>query len=110
MRERGFSGTGLEALKEYMEDIDAEAECEGAVMFVDADVAEDKGDEASEAVAVLDEMVLILWFGDSGGVGGKVYGAVCGRGASLGQSKVEFRGGVGREKLVGRVTLEEGGR
>ena len=55
-----FSGTGLEAVKEYIDEMDAEAECEGAVMFVVADVAGDSGEEGSEAVAVLDEIVLVL--------------------------------------------------
>ena len=41
---------------------------------------------------------------------GNFCGAGCGRDASLVGSKVEFRGGVGKEKLIGRVTVEEGGR
>ena len=56
--------------------MDAEAECEGAVMFVIIDVAGDSGDSVSDAVAVLDEVVLVLRSGDSGGVGGKFWGAV----------------------------------
>ena len=76
MRERVFSGTGLEAVKEYMDEMEAEAEWEGAVMFVVVDVAGDSGEGGSEAVAVLDEIVLVLWLGDSGGVRGGFCGDV----------------------------------
>lgn len=93
-----------------MDDIDAEGECEGVVMFVDVDVACDRGEEASDTVAVLEDIVLVLWFGDAGGVGRKFCGTVCGEGASLSESKVGFRGGVGREKLTGRATADDGGR
>ena len=106
-----FSGTGRrEAAKEYIEQIDAEGECEVAVLFVHVDVAGVKGEEASDAVAVLEDIVLVLWFGESGGVGGKFCDVVGGRGAFLMASNVEYRGGVGREKLMGRETVDDGGR
>lgn len=55
-----FSGTGRrQAVKENIEDIDAEGECEVAVVFVHVDVAGVKGEEASEAVAVLEDIVLV---------------------------------------------------
>ena len=51
--------------------------------------------EASETVAVLEESVLVLRRGDSGGVSG----ISCGRGgACRGESKAELEGGVGMEK------------
>ena len=76
MREMVFSGTGLEAVKEYIDEMEAEAEWERAVMFVVVEVAGDSGEEGSEAVPVLEEMVLVLWLGDSGGVRGGFWGAV----------------------------------
>ena len=55
-----FSGTGRRhAVKEYIEEIDAEGECEVAVVFVDVDVDGVKGEEVSEAVAVLEDIVLV---------------------------------------------------
>ena len=76
MRERVFSGIGLEAVKEYIDEMEAEAEWEGPVMLVVVDVAGDNGEDGSEAVAVLEEIVLVLWLGESGGVRGGFGGIV----------------------------------
>ena len=61
MRERVFSGVGRQAANEYIKEIDADAECEGVVVFVVVDVAGDRGEDVSDAVAVLEDNVLVLW-------------------------------------------------
>lgn len=63
--------------------------------------------ETSEGAVVLEESVLVLWMGDSGGVNG----ISCGwGGVDCGESKAELEGGVGIVKLFEGCVADEGGR